>query len=217
MKLPDSAYIHYNYVERDTLPPEYQSNYHIDYASANFLNYSLKDSDPIKFWAMKKQSDKSLKKSWFLSSIERNDLIGIQSHYLDDDPVPYVKKNGCCIPGHQRLYITTQGDFKVCERVGNTPFIGSLNEGLNIENIKKYYINEYDKKSEKCKYCWACHLCTLCYSSCMQEHGVDSQLKEEACHAMQVHLRNNLIEYYHILENNSDYIDAYIRDSSDER
>lgn len=108
------------------------------------------------------------------------------------------------------MYITVEGDFHVCERVGEAPSLGSLSKGVNLRNIKTYFIKEYDEASMDCHRCWASHLCNLCYASCMKKDGIDQQLKIESCHAVQVRIRNCLIEYYQILECNPDFLDDYI-------
>lgn len=210
LNLPQDTYVHYNYVEKGTIIDKDVPTTSLNYLLDDYMNYTMQQSDPMKYWAMNKICDNNGKDDWFLSSIEKNDLSVIQNHYLEEYPKLTLKRNGCCIPGSRRLYITADGKFNICERVGISPSIGNLDAGINIKNIEKYYFNDYDNKSNDCKDCWASHLCTLCYASSMKENGVDQKIKKESCHAMQTRLKNCLIEYYQILEENPEFIDMNI-------
>lgn len=210
LDLPNDTFIHYNYVEKGTLPETYRVSEELDYMANDFMNYPFQKTDPMKYWAMNKICNSNNKDEWFLSSIEKNDLVNINTHYLFEKPANLLKRNGCCTPCAKRLYITVEGDFHVCERVGEAPSLGSLSKGVNLRNIKTYFIKEYDEASMDCHRCWASHLCNLCYASCMKKDGIDQQLKIESCHAVQVRIRNCLIEYYQILECNPDFLDDYI-------
>lgn len=108
--------------------------------------------------------------------------------------------HGNCVPGQRRLYVTVDGEFKPCERIGNCPSIGNYKDGMNIENILKYYFKEYAEYYEnKCSECWAQGLCNICYSRNMGENGIDEE--KGLCEETRREIKTKFINYYNLLEN----------------
>jgi len=108
--------------------------------------------------------------------------------------------HGNCIPGQRRLYVTVDGEFKPCERVGKCPSIGNYKDGINIENILKYYFKEYiEYYEDKCSKCWAQELCSICYSRNMGENGIDEE--EGLCEETRREIKMKFENYYNLLEN----------------
>lgn len=137
----------------------------------------------------------------------RDILLRIHSRYLVDSPLPIAHRNGCCIPGQRRLYVTTTGYFKVCERIGNSPSIGNVYKGLDFDVIKNYYFEQYDCLSQSiCQKCWAYNLCSLCYACCYNENGVDEKMKSIYCNAEKSYLIESLKLYYSLLETSPDQL-----------
>ena len=62
--------------------------------------------------------------------------------------------NGCCVPGERRIYVTVSGEFLLCEKVGNIPIIGNVNEGFYKERIRKLYVDSFIQEAKK--YCGEC-------------------------------------------------------------
>ena len=121
-----------------------------------------------------------------------------------------MKQNGCCNPGNRRLYITTEGKFHVCERIGESPAIGDVDHGLDVESIKKYYIDEYAQASlPDCSNCWAAQLCSLCFASFYNENGIDMKEKKRLCAIQKQLMKYNLIAYHQIMETNPEYINKH--------
>lgn len=113
-----------------------------------------------------------------------------ESYYLElqekgydvNAPINISYCNGCCIPGQRRLYVYTDGTYKVCERVGDSPSIGNVDNGVDTEAIKKYYLHEYEEKSiRNCSNCWALRLCDICYADCYDQNGINVQMKAGYC------------------------------------
>lgn len=113
-----------------------------------------------------------------------------ESYYLElqekgydvNAPINISYCNGCCIPGQRRLYVCTDGTYKVCERVGDSPSIGNIDNGVDTEAIKKYYLHEYEEKSiRNCSNCWALRLCDICYADCYDQNGINVQMKAGYC------------------------------------
>lgn len=121
------------------------------------------------------------------------------------DKIPF---NGCCPPGSRRLYVTTEGNFKVCERIGSSPIIGDIQNGFDIETIKKCFIEDYQKQSiSDCQKCVINELCGICYAACFDENGLDMKKKRLVCVAERSRVKDNLKKYYEMLEVNPSEID----------
>lgn len=101
-------------------------------------------------------------------------LIHIHNRVLHEKPMGIVHYNGCCIPGKRRLYVCTDGNYKVCERIGTAPTIGHVDTGVDFEVLKRLYLTEYAQKSiPDCSKCWAVNLCDICYAQCFDESGLN--------------------------------------------
>jgi len=111
--------------------------------------------------------------------------------------------NACCIPGSRRLYITSKGDFLVCERIDGSPVIGNVFTGIDKENIKKVLVDQYSSESvEECSNCWAARLCNVCYAHCYTDGKLDMEKKRSYCYLTQHFMLNNLTFYHKCLEAN---------------
>ncbi|EMS69943.1 Cys-rich peptide radical SAM maturase CcpM [Ruminiclostridium cellobioparum] len=90
---------------------------------------------------------------------------------------------GPCIPGSQRLFIDTLGNFYPCERVSETSEImkiGNIFDGFNYDNIRE--ILNIGKLSEsKCKNCWAFRFCGLCVAMADSVNGLSRYEKVSKC------------------------------------
>lgn len=145
-------------------------------------------------------AEKSRKNWLFLSEIQ-NALVTVQKRYIYDIPLPNYPFNACCVPGARRIYINTRGEFFLCERIENSPSIGNIKTGIDIEQIKKYYVEEYSKKSiDECKKCWAIRMCRICYAECFDKSGLNMEEKCKLCSMMKRSTEENLILYHELLE-----------------
>ena len=169
---------------------------------------TLEKSDPLEYWRLDKicqQKDEEIK-----YNMNNSNLARIQHRIIAAEPIQFMEQNGCCAPGERRLYVTTAGKFHVCERIGESPVIGDVENGMNLEAIKKYYIDEYAKESlPDCSNCWAVHLCSLCYASFYDEEGINIEKKKALCRDRKIMAINDLISYHQIMEQNSAYLDRY--------
>jgi len=171
----------------------------------DFYKNDMKTTDPLEKWKLKNLCAKAEDKVRIL----KNDinLIRLHNRMIANQPIPFLNQNGCCIPGSRRLYITTKGKFKVCERIGKSPYMGDVDNGIVPKLVEEYYIKNYTKASIKdCSNCWAAHLCSLCYISFYDENGINIEKKRKICHAQRCSSRNDLIMYHQLLESNPEYI-----------
>lgn len=166
----------------------------------------IKYSDPLKFWALTKLLEESTNE-YAYSLIKRN-LYEIHNRLELTQPRKTTNRNGCCIVGHNRLFVSATGDYKICEKIGNSPSIGDIYDGINYETINKIYCGQYDQQSINfCKNCWAVHLCTICYAYIFNELGIDMNEKMKFCEFAKGDIENDLIIYYELIEHDSKVIE----------
>lgn len=109
--------------------------------------------------------------------------------------------HGNCIPGKRRMYVTVDGNFKTCEKVGNLPFLGNCKTGFDYDKSYKFYIEDYAKYYEsKCNNCWARNMCGVCYDNVI---AIDSDIPYKTgrvCQASRKLVREMFINYYRLFE-----------------
>lgn len=128
-------------------------------------------------------------------------LYSIHSRAISRKPMERYPFNGCCVPCSRKIYIDTQGKFYICEKIGNSPSVGDVYSGVNMEKLKKYYINDYSEKStEDCSKCWAIRFCKHCYAPIYNEEGLDINSKKMLCDSMRFQVEKEFILYHSILE-----------------
>jgi len=98
-------------------------------------------------------------------TIVETKLARIMQRPVLKNPSKKYHLNGCCIPAARRLFVTVDGKFKVCERLPeNAPTIGNVFDGVDINKVKRIYVNEYANEAIKeCSHCWAIQMCGMCY------------------------------------------------------
>lgn len=202
--LPESTSVHISYPSPGTIPEslirEMNENKTIQTSSNVLVEWLVKQSD--------KQDDFSAEVKNLYNASLQDVLSRIHNRILLDKPLDLFHLNGCCVPGQRRLYITTDGQYKVCERIGDSPVIGDVEHGLDVEVIKKYYFDEYSLYSiPKCNDCWAVRLCGICYANCMTEEGIDIKKKDSLCESVRESNKTWLSLYYHLLETSPQKID----------
>lgn len=203
-KLPDDVSIRISYPSPGTIPEDFI------YESEEIGSCFSPSNNPLVEWLVAQskniissKSEKNLYQSSLYDILSR-----IHNRMLLQKPYPVFHQNGCCIPGQRRLYVTTEGQYKVCERIGDSPMIGDVSHGLNIENIKKYYFDDYASCSiRSCSDCWAVRLCSLCFANCMTEDGIDSAKKESLCVSVRESNKVWLSLYHQIMEDSPNMLE----------
>ena len=200
--LPAGIDIKYSYVESGSLRKE-----DIDYTYFPEGEDIIGDVPPIDIWLTeelpKQSSDQNV-----IFTLARDALARVHKRFLLDHPCEKMKRNGCCIPGGRRIYVDIKGNIALCERVGKSPSLGNINKGIDLEQVKRYYLEEYEKASvEQCKNCWAVNLCNMCYAACYRENGIDIEAKNELCTYQKDQLKGELIMYHQVLETNPELLE----------
>lgn len=145
-----------------------------------------KQSDTEKIDAMysarKKQSTQIYNElnrgEWFyrMATFRRlNNFISLGTRILSNTD----SFTGACFPGTRRLFVESEGNFHMCERINHNFPIGNIRAGYNLENIRKIW-EDWTQVILKMK-CWNCshwHLCNFCIASYGGEGKVDVTEKD---------------------------------------
>lgn len=210
--IPENSVVNTSYVNKGSKENKY---FGVGTEKEKEFTDKIKTTDTLTDWNIKEFISGNVK-------LDKNELISketlnkrlktIHSRLLTDQPIQSHRMNGCCTPAKRRIYVTTNGDFSICERMGPAPFIGNVDSGIDIEKIKKYYINDFiNSFSKYCNECWAVHLCGLCYTNCYNQDGVNSAYRHKRCSINRCGIEGDLIRYHTLLEYDSDSI-SYLDD-----
>lgn len=204
-------YEHLSWLPRDTEKL-------LSYPENGSVQYKIEDADGV---SVEEEQDKEYVDTlykWSAKNMENNlqggrgmftkkvlddILLKVHKRPLVNKPSTVYGLNGCCIPGTRRLYVTAGGDYKACEHVGVSPLIGNVEQGLNYEDIKRQYVDEYIRESEKlCSECWANMLCGVCYAKTYALDGINMEKKNFECDMSKHVAEQGLVSYHTILEEN---------------
>lgn len=135
------------------------------------------------------------------SSIIETKLARLIQRPILNSIIAEAQLNGCCYPGSRRLFITADGEMKLCERVGLSPNIGNVRLGLDADTIEKVYINEYSTKSlDACSRCWLIRLCSICYQQAFFNNSFDIDKKSQYCAMQRMAMEKDLKFYCSLRE-----------------
>lgn len=91
-----------------------------------------------------------------------------------------VPPMGACYIGLRRLFVTVDGDFRICERVQFDHNIGGIHTGFDFETMAALY-REFDQILEDCKDCWALNICERCWAAFKDIGNFDKKAKDAFC------------------------------------
>lgn len=106
-----------------------------------------------------------------------------------------VFPNAACFPGLDRLYISTDGNLYMCEKVGESLVIGDIFKGFDFEKIKNIMSTYCSIVEKVCLECWAYRLCQTCYVSALKNRKLDISRKLEDCKRRKKGIINLLQSY----------------------
>ena len=160
--------------------------------------------DPFFNWQRLKLADKQ---TAFYKSVSFSGLLqslnAVNNRYITKKPEKKYGFHGCCVPGVRRIYVETDGSFYPCERIGISPCIGTVDTGMDVEAIRRYYIDGYsDACIQHCAHCWAIRLCNVCYAKRMTKDGFDTA-SFKGCASKKEVLLHNLAFYHELMETES--------------
>jgi uncharacterized protein len=135
-------------------------------------------------WAFEKYMANYRESTPIVRGIIEQRFAKLMQRPVFSEPVDRSFFNGCCVPGQRKNFITADGMIKVCEKISSqSPEIGNVFNGHDINRIQKTYIEDYAENSiEDCSRCWGSKLCDVCYIAAFNESGVlDLERKRNQC------------------------------------
>lgn len=113
-----------------------------------------------------------------------------------------VIPQGQCIPGLRKTFVSVNGEYHMCEKVGESISIGNVEKGYDFKNIIEF-LNYYASFFEnRCYGCWCIRLCSKCFARIRRGKEVDESRLNSLCENMKESIITNLKNYCIILEKN---------------
>lgn len=118
-----------------------------------------------------------------------------------------------CIPGASRLFVTTAGDYYICERSSEAAFlrIGSVGEGIEMAKVKRILAEFVNLEKEDCRFCWCLPTCNAgCVLTVMREGQLSRDARRQACAMHRQDTHRTLTSICRVLEKDPRALD-YLR------
>jgi uncharacterized protein len=147
--------------------------------------------------------------SSFLQSLVGQGLLKIYKRDIGHKMRRYEHPNGVCVPGLRRIFVSTEGNFYICEKVNEGLSIGNAEDGLDLRKIESIMEDYAKRSSPRCRECWAIRLCSLCFIHVVTDK-LDFENKEDCCRVHKEALLHNLKLYCGILQANPNALE-YMR------
>ncbi len=177
----------------------------IVYPSPGSIPFDLVEDNPpedktMQEWAFEKYRETYRQKGSshpLVVSIVEPFLTSIMQRTLYNVPETRMNLNGCCVPAARRLFVTVDGNFHLCEKIdSNTPSIGNVYAGVDLETIKTKYISQYmDIAFPGCSTCWAVRLCDSCYISAFKDGVMSPGTKFANCADLK-NIKEQYLKYF---------------------
>lgn len=185
------------------IPPAIRCNY--SYVDRGDMNFEFEDiesqeASPLENWATDDFLSKQAESKYFdIISVE---LARVANRFISEKGfITHSYIHGNCVPGQRRIYVTVDGDFKPCEKVGRAPALGNYLTGYNFEESYRKYIKKYTDFFEPlCNNCWARTMCGVCYESSMDGVENSPYIAGSLCDTSREIVKDMFTNYYRIFE-----------------
>lgn len=117
-----------------------------------------------------------------------------------------IYPNGCCVPSAQRLFVSVEGDFHICEKIDNAYPIGHVSTGVDQKAVTRFF-DAYLALSRDCMDCWACRVCSLCFFNFIAGRSFSADQRARECDYLRRRWDRLLRDYYSILEHDEHALD----------
>ncbi len=170
-----------------------------------------------KFTSEEKQrflkSEKKLRDYFFTKVLGNNDMMfSFANRYFVDRCLPFInnrvdanpvnprliKMTGACIPGN-KISVSVDGTFHMCEKISRQFPIGDVNDGLDFKQITQL-VNDYNRATKSCINCNFRNSCSNC--EVVLESNNCFKVNLENCAAYKRSFMEDLTFAYTILEKN---------------
>lgn len=203
--LPKSIKKTITYPAQGSIPEEYCISKGIEDAS----DRSLTDWSQEKFFENIVTGEN---KGLFTEELIANTLLKVHEREITEKAQFDFPLNGCCIPGKQRLYISPSGKIRTCERILGEKQSGNILKKIDVDNIKKIYVDEYSKlSSDTCLQCWIAKSCSQCYAKVYKNGLFDLEERNANCKIEKETFLSALKFYHKCYEQNPDSL-LYLND-----
>ena len=134
--------------------------------------------------------------------------LGVAAVFLrqkaKDSRLPMIPYTGTCIPG-MKISVRSDGNFEICERVGDDKIIGNIDEGIDYSKIVKIIQRYNEDVTKECACCPLYKACPVCYSFTSSSNGFEKM----NCNNIIENFRAQLSISYSILESNPNAYDYF--------
>lgn len=202
--LPRSIKLRYAYLDRGNMEVNLNEKIISDDIEGKL------EASPMEEWAMDSFIG-SEEKDEFFSYISQDMLRVAKRIKSDEGLIESTYLHGNCIPGQRRIYLTVDGKFRTCERVGNILELGDIDKGYDFSRVyQKFFVDYADYFKNICKNCWGQSMCSVCYESTMDENGIKNKVEDTICSSSKRVILDALKNYYRAMEEEPDLVEEYI-------
>ncbi|MEK5550492.1 radical SAM/SPASM domain-containing protein [Paenibacillus sp. FSL L8-0689] len=190
--------------------------YQLGYAGAGTVPEELLKNSDFNDQSLRQWQDKQIDITNNLEEFKEQSIFSlldrIHKRSVTKRATNFVPMNSCCVVGSRRLFVSTDGNFFPCERIGNSPSIGNVNQGIIEEKIYNKYVYEFSEAWENiCSDCWAAKLCSSCYVNKMDSSGVrEPDLAE--CEYYRSTAERSLRNYHNLLRTSPEKLAIFNED-----
>lgn len=136
----------------------------------------------------------------FLHSLFGEAFQQIYTRDLNQRLPDAIWPNGCCIPCVQRLFVDTDGQFHLCERINDSFPLGNVERGIDFNRVRELEDAYIEVSMPDCADCWAIRLCSICFVWAAGKDGLSPEMKKMACAGVRDLLMRTLVDYCEIAE-----------------
>ncbi len=115
-----------------------------------------------------------------------------------------------CIPGINRIYVSTDGRYFPCERLPELDSlrIGDVNAGVDSDAVYRLLHDWVELGKDECRSCWCLPMCQVgCWREGFDGKTITAEEKKIACQSHRRDMSRLIVDYCTILENNSKAFD----------
>ncbi len=150
----------------------------------------------------------------FLFSLFVPGLKKFVKRNLEVSPFPNIFKNsfGFCYPGEERLFIDSEGQIYLCEKVdGNgIGILGDLETGIDWHKVDLFLDLLEEHEYNTCQSCWLIRLCSICPARILFNNQISSSKIAFNCQNGRELFAELLQMYCEIMEEDEELLDFLI-------
>ncbi|MCL2284174.1 MAG: radical SAM protein [Fibromonadales bacterium] len=151
-------------------------------------------SEMIHLQMSKMNRDELMKNINYIGSLKKYMHIGKINH------PKFIFPSGFCVPLVRRIYIRTNGEIALCERVDESNLLfhmGDVITGYDFNKINILYKHTNNILAENCSKCWAFRFCRACFT-CLDKIEYNGNF----CKFIRNEIENELIDFLEFKYNN---------------